>query len=307
MSTKIRFITDTASDLLDEQVKEYGIDMLHIPIAVDGKGYYERIDFTIHEFYKILNSAAEIPTTSQVLPITYADAYKRAYNDGCTDVICVTITSQGSNMFNNAVLAVDMFFEENPDAKGKINFYIVDSGTYTYCYGYAIVKACQMAREGKTVGEIIGFLNFHFDHLEVYFSVFSLEHAKKSGRINCAAAFVGEMLGLRPIIQIIDGKMAIIEKVRGDKAVPAHMAKVFEEKTTDKSYPYLILLGEDAQPGYELARLIEKNTGKKAYGCFNAGAAISINAGPRLVGLMIHGQKRSGTRKFYSNTVNSLP
>ena len=96
---------------------------------------------------------------------------------------------------------------------------MIDSLCYTYTYGYAVVQAAKQAEEGRSYEEILAYLDDYFSRAETYFSVYNLDFAKKSGRISVAAAFVGDMLGLRPIMSIIDGEIKIIEKVRGDKAV----------------------------------------------------------------------------------------
>ena len=72
---RILLMTDTASDISDEDLLEGGIVMLPIPITIDGKGYLERVDFTIHEFYDRLVRSRELPTTSHILSLTYEQAY----------------------------------------------------------------------------------------------------------------------------------------------------------------------------------------------------------------------------------------
>ena len=85
-------------------------------------------------------------------------------------------------------------------------------------------------------------MNDYFRRVEVWFSVCSLKFAKKSGRIGVAASFVGEMLGLRPIISIIDGKMKIVDKVRGDKNIPLKLAQVMNENIDENMKDYSILV-----------------------------------------------------------------
>ena len=106
---KILLMTDSASDISDQDLTEGGIVMLPIPITIDGKGYYERVDFTIPEFYERLSAAKELPVTSHILSLTYQQAYEDAYAQGYTDIINTTITSAGSNMFEAAVLTKSTF------------------------------------------------------------------------------------------------------------------------------------------------------------------------------------------------------
>ncbi len=116
---------------------------------------------------------------------------------------------------------------------------------------------------------------------------------KKSGRVPAAAAFVGEVLGLRPIISIIDGKTTVIEKVRGDKNLITRLAEVGYANCADKKAPTVVVYGSAAECGEEA---ISKRFGHSPKALWQAGAAIAINAGPKVVGLIVRGKKRLNTR-----------
>lgn len=115
-----------------------------------------------------MQSAKEIPTTSQISPVTYCEYYYRAYQEGYTDVILVGISSTASATYLRAKDGVELFFDNCPDAKGKINIHIVDSKTFSLGYGYPVMQAAKMCREGKTVEEILTFLQDWFERLDIY-------------------------------------------------------------------------------------------------------------------------------------------
>lgn len=293
---KILLMTDTASDIPDEELHEGGIVMLPIPIAIDGTSYLERVDFTVEEFYAKLANAKELPVTSRILAPVYYQAYKDAYNRGYTHVINTTITSKGSGMFESAVLAKRGFFEEHPDARDKFSITVLDSGTYTSAYGYPIYAASKMIAKGGTADEIIDYLDDYYSRVEIYFAAYSLEYVKKSGRVPAAAAFVGDVLGLRPIISIIDGETKVVEKVRGDKNVVARILDIAQARAVDPKGPYVLKVGENPQYAEDLEAIAAKAFKKKAAAKWRAGAAILINAGPKIVGISVLGEKRLGSR-----------
>lgn len=293
---KILLMTDSASDIADEDLLCGCIVMLPIPIAIDGVGYLERVDFTTSEFYERLAVARELPVTSHILPLTYAQAYADAYKSGYTHIINTTITSVGSNMFQAAVFGKKLFFEEHPQAKDEISITVLDSGSYTMGYGYPIVEASKMVQAGKTAQEIIDYLDDFYSTAEIYFATYSLEYAKKSGRIPAAAAFVGDVLGLRPIISIIDGKTTVVEKVRGDKNVVTHIVNCALARTTDKKAPTAIVCGSVSQYGDDLYKAVSKAFGSAPKARYSAGACITINSGPKVVGIVVRGEKRLNTR-----------
>lgn len=103
-------------------------------------------------FYERLTAAKELPVTSHILSITYQQAYLDAFEQGYTDVINTTITSVGSNMFEAAVFGKRQFYKEHPEAEGKMNITVLDSGTYTLGYGYPIVEGVQDDQGGQERG-----------------------------------------------------------------------------------------------------------------------------------------------------------
>ncbi|MCI8648791.1 MAG: DegV family protein [Anaerotruncus sp.] len=291
---KILLMTDTASDIPDADLTAGKIAMLPIPIAIEGKDYLERVDFTIPEFYERLAAAKEIPTTSHILSTTYLRAYEDAMEQGYTHIINTTITSRGSNMFEAAVLAKRQFREAHPDSVLEIT--VLDSGTYTVGYGYPIIEASKMVQAGKTASEIISYLDDYYSTAEIYFAAYSLEYVKKSGRVPAAAAFVGDVLGLRPIISIIDGKTTTVEKVRGDKNIVPHIVDHALARTTDKKAPVVVVYGAVEQYRDEMAKEVAKRFGHQPKLRAQVGAAIAINAGPKIVGVIVRGEKRLNTR-----------
>lgn len=293
---KILLMTDSASDISDADLLEGGIVMLPIPIAIDGRGYLERVDFTTEEFYERLATAKELPVTSHILSITYQQAYLDAFEQGYTDVINTTITSVGSNMFEAAVYGKQQFYKEHPEAEGKINITVLDSGTYSLGYGYPIVEASKMVRAGKSAEEIIAWLDDFFAAVVVVFAAYSLEYAKKSGRIPAAAAFVGDVLGLRPIITIVDGVTTVVEKVRGDKNVVPHIVGQAFARAVDKKAPTAVACGSIPQYGEDLYKTVSKKFGHAPKGRFQLGASITINSGPKAVGMIVRAEKRINTR-----------
>lgn len=288
---KIKFIADTASDIPDHELAEYAIGMPSVPVTIDGEGYFERKSFGIREFYPVLSAAKEIPTTSRVPEADYLALYREALEEGYTDIISVTINAAASGTHTSAVMAAQHLFDKNPAAKDAINIHVVDSRSYSLGYGFAVVKAAQMARDGKTVAELLAFLEDWFNCVEVYLGCYTLEYAKKSGRINAAAAFVGEVLGMRPVISLIDGETKTEEKVRGDKKLALALFNQYKNRRVSPDEDVCVVCGEEEAHGRELQALLETELGRPVPLYF-AGASITINAGPRIAAVVLKGKPR---------------
>lgn len=289
--TKIKIMTDSASDIPPAIEQEYGIRILPFPVTVGDDGYLERVDFTPEEFYDILLSAPRIPATSQITFLQFKEEFEAVHDEGFAEMIYVSINSGGSNTYNNAVMARDELYEKHPEWRKEFPIHLVDSKTYCMAYGYPVIEAAKKAARGASSLEILAFLEDWFDSVEIYLAPFTLEFAKKSGRIPCAAAFVGELIGLKPIIAMIGGETKILEKVRGDKAVIPALIKRAAAAAVPHT-PYIAVRGMLKPEADELFERAKRAFGAEAVGIYPAGAAIAINAGPKMVALIVKGKNR---------------
>lgn len=288
---KIKIMTDSASDIPAELEAEYSIRILPFPVTVGDSGYLERVDFSNHEFYDMLTAATKIPTTAQITTLQFYEEFKAIQKEGYQEVIYISINGKASSTHGNALMARTQFFDKYPALAGAFKIHIVDSATYSAAYGYPVVEAAKKALKGSSSTEIISYLEDWFDSVEIYFAPYTLEFVKKSGRVPVAAAFVGELIGLRPIISIIDGETKIEEKVRGDKAIIPTLLKYAKAGIVPKT-PYMLVKGLLEAEAEELFDKSSKELGYPAACNHYVGASISINAGPKVVGIIIKGRNR---------------
>lgn len=123
---KIKFVTDSASDISEVYEKKYDILILNFKVAMGDKSYTSRVDFDNNKFYKMLDAYDGVPATSQITTLEFLEVYKKLYKEGYTDIIFTSINSKGSATYDNSVMAVSMFYDEVPQAQGKINIYNID-------------------------------------------------------------------------------------------------------------------------------------------------------------------------------------
>lgn len=291
MAEKIRLITDSASDISVEQAEKFGIEVIGFHILIGDKEYREHVDFTTQEFYQLMDESEDMPHTSQILISDYMDSYTRAYYAGITDLINVTIASIGSNSNNNAIAARDAFYEEHPEAKDKMKITVMDSKGYTAAYGFPLIEAAKKIKKGAKADEIIAFLQDWFDSVIIVCTAFTLKYAKKSGRVGSVAAFVGEALGLKPIITFTDAVSATVAKVRGEKAVIPKLVDVALEKMIPQT-PYAVLLGSRDDCTDEVIELMKKKVGYAPTEILEVGATINCHLGHAVAGLVVKSQNR---------------
>ena len=280
---KIRLLTDSASDISEKHEKKYNIKVVPFKIAVGDKSYVSRVDFNNEKFYDIMESYDGLPLTSQVTAFEFEEVYEEMFRDGVTDLICVLINSTGSATYNNSLMAADSFFEEHPEAVGKMRITSIDSRSYTGAYGYPVVEGAKMAQRGASASEIIDFITHWVENATVFFALYSLKYARKSGRIPGAAAFVGDALGLKPIMRIYDHVISTETKVRGEKPVISTVVQMTAAEIEPQT-PYCIVYGNDPYVAEDLAKAMTQKLGYPPADYYQIGAAIAVNAGPRVVG-----------------------
>jgi DegV family protein with EDD domain len=285
MVEKIQIVTDSGSDIPKAYEQKHGIRILAFPITVGERGFFDR-DMTDAEYYKlILDSvkSADFPKTAQITVNRFLDIYNEYFAAGITDLIYASIADLGSATYANAFMAREHFFEENPAAKERFNIHLVDSGNYTGVYGWPVIQAAIKAEKGVPAADIVDYITDWCKYAEVNFGCFTLDFVKRSGRVSTAAAFVGEMLGLRPIIRIKQAVSTTTATVRGDKAVVPKIVDVTAERIIPGT-PYVLISGNDKAAEDELTKLITKRLGYPPEMVFYVGAAVAANVGPCVVG-----------------------
>ena len=223
MERKIAIVTDSSCDIPQDLAEKYGIDIIDFPINLDGKEYFERRDLTREEFYELMRQAKGVPTTAAITMLQWHDVYAKYADEEYTDVLHVSINRTGSATYGYAQQAAEMLREERPDCKMRIH--LVDSHTYSMVFGWYLCECARKLRNGGELRDCILELESKLGRVEIGLAAYSLKQLKKSGRVSAAAAFAGELLGLRPIISLTDGVSHVEAKVRGDAAVIPAMLK----------------------------------------------------------------------------------
>ena len=281
---KIKIMSDSACDISLEHEKEFNIDILCFPVTIDGVGYMERETLTNFEFYEHLKTCNDQPATSQITSFRFVEHFKKVYEQGYKELIYVSISSTGSNTYNASLMARDTFFEENPDAKDKFKIHIIDSLIYTAGYGYPLIEAAKKAKKGVSSDEILAYLNDWFSCVQIYFAPYTLEQVKRSGRVSCAAAFVGELLGLRPLIRFKDGKSEVMEKIRGNKNIIPKIVDIVTKKMIPQT-PYVVIQGSVPQHAEDLSAMMTKKIGYPPEMISYVGSAVANNCGAEVVAI----------------------
>ena len=284
--SKIVLMTDSVSDIGRQAADELGIRLLCMPITVDGNALREELDFTKEQFYGMMDTAKEFPSTAQLTPFEIQEKYEEIAAEGCTDLIFTTIGSGGSGTFANAAMAREAFYDAHPDKSDRMCIHLVDGRNYTATYGYAVTEAAKKLRRGANVAELVDYLDDWAKHAGLYFVPYTLKYVKRSGRVSAAAAFAGELLGLKPFCRIVNCKSSVLQKIRGEQNVIPKLVETAKAEMQPHT-PYLIMQGSHPEYAQALGAALTKALGYPPEGYWSIGAAICCNAGANVVGFVI--------------------
>lgn len=221
--SKIAIVTDVNAGL-DYIGYDPGIPVLRSIINFKDENLIDGIDIKADEFYERLVALDYIPSTSAPTVGEAMDLLDRLVAEGYTDMIMYSISYQLSSIGQMVETLVDEY-------KDKINIYVVDTKAATYMQGYIAIEAKRMADEGKSVKEILDYSHYLVENKNAYFVVNNLNYLVKNGRLSGAAAFVGGLLKIKPVLELTkEGKIVSKLKVKTHrKAVETAMSLLVDE------------------------------------------------------------------------------
>lgn len=222
----IRIITDSASDISQAEALEYGIDVLPLTSRFGDTEYRDGIDITTTEFFEKLIETDIFPTTSCISPLQCMEAFEKYPND---DIIYIGVTSKLSGCYQSAMIASEEFD----------NVHLIDSETVTVGQRLLIELALRLIAEGKSLDEILETLETKKKDIRLVAMLDTLEYLRKGGRISGAAAVLGGLLSIKPVIAVEDGIINVLGKARGSKSGANFLnQKIAEYGGIDFDLPY---------------------------------------------------------------------
>ena len=217
----IRILTDSASDILPDEAEQLGVTVIPLNVTLeDGTILRDGVDMTPSAYYEILAGCRKLPTTSQPSPELFENFFLEAAAAG-DEVIGIFLSHALSGTYQCAKLAADM---ANVD-----NVLFVDSGHVCLSEALLVRLAVQLRDSGKTAGQIAAILEHAKEHLHLVAAIDDLKYLRKGGRLPAAVAVAGGMLGIKPLITIQDGKVAMAGKARGLPGAYVALFKKVEE------------------------------------------------------------------------------
>lgn len=271
---KIKIITDSTLDLPSDLIKEKNIEVLPLLINFGEESYLDGVEINTREMLDRIERENILPTTAQVTPNRFEDTFKKYLNEGYK-IVTLTLSSEMSGTYQSACIAKNML--ESDD------IVVIDSRNVTSGLGVLALKACEFRDNGDSIFEIEEKIKNIIPKVKSSLGFESLENLVRGGRLSKTAGTIGSVLGLRLILEVKEGQMAVKDKVRGSKKALKKIISDFESANVDFNSPIVIdeILNEEIFEG--LKKYFEEKNIEYIHGI--VGCTVGIHSGTRACGI----------------------
>ena len=217
--SRVYIVTDSTADLTEEEVKQFEISIVPMNISIDAENYIDGVTITKDEFKQKMIESAELPKTAQPSIGRFVEVYDELGKNG-DSVISIQMMRSISGTVDAARQAADIT---------ETNVTVVDSDFTSRSMGMIVKEAAKAAQEGKSVQEILEVVEDAKKRTTLYLTVVNLDNLIKGGRISQLMGMFSNLLNIKLFLQVINGKIEIIQKGRGLKSLQKKYDEIFEQ------------------------------------------------------------------------------
>jgi len=224
--SKVAIVTDSTAYLPDDLVSAYNITVVPLVVIWGEETLLDNVDIGPNEFYERLATAKVMPSTSQATIQAFTEVFKKLHEEGY-EILTLVISAVLSGTLDSAIQAKKMV----PEATIEL----VDSQFTSAPLAFMALSAARAAKQGASLAECRDIAEIIREHAGVFFAVDTLEFLHRGGRIGGASRFLGTVLDLKPILELKEGKIEAIERVRTSKRAHNRLIELLEIKVNNTS------------------------------------------------------------------------
>lgn len=271
---KIKIITDSTADLPKHIIDQYQIEVLPLLVTFENETYIDGITIKLSELLKRIKEGEIFPGTAQVNPQRFHECYEKYLKEGYK-IISLHLSSRMSGTYQSACIAKEML--------GSEDIVVIDSYNVTAGLGLLTLKASRLRDQGMDIHEIESEILKAIPHVKSALGFESLDNLVKGGRLSKTAGIIGNILGIKPILSVVDGEMAVIDKVRGSKKAVKTIIDYMETTGVKKDEPCFLLYVENEDILLNLRDNLSSKSMEFVEG--EVGCVVGVHAGPNACGV----------------------
>lgn len=276
----LHIVTDGAADMPAEWGEKYQIYTIPINIQFGEKTYLQFIDLDFDSFYEMVDETKTVPKTAQPSPHQFVEFYKSFAKEGDT-ILSIHVTSKLSGTYASSVIAAE-------ELKDTYNIVPVDSAGGSMGIGFMCRIAREMDRDGKSVDEILEYINSVKDRVQIILTLDTLEYARMSGRVGALSAALASVLNVKPIAVLKDGLVDMVGKVRTRKAALKRVLEMAKEAYGDQKVYLGIVHARDLNSGQQMLEVVKEEFNTKEIVLTDLSLSLATNFGPGTIGLVLY-------------------
>ena len=220
--SRIIIVTDSTADLTEQEIQDFNIHVVPLNITIQEEHYLDGETITKEEFKNKMIASSELPMTAQPSIGRFVELYDKLGKDG-SEIISIHLMNSISGTVNAARQAADIT---------ESTVTVVDSDFTSRSMGIIVREAAQAAKEGKSTEEVLAFIESTRQRTKLYLTVLNLDNLIKGGRISRVMGAFSNLLNIKLFLEVINGKIEIVQKGRGLKSLQKKYDEVFEEMKT---------------------------------------------------------------------------
>ncbi|MBA3073297.1 MAG: DegV family protein [Anaerolineae bacterium] len=272
----VKIIADSCCDLSPELIKKYDVDIIPLNVLVNNQNYLDGVELSPEQLFEAVNKSGELPKTSAPSIAAFTQVFEKH-----PEFNYISISSRLSASFQSATIALDSL----PNAKRAV----IDSLNLSTGIGLLVLKAAELAHQGKSLDEIIVAITALVPLVNASFVIDTLDYLYMGGRCSSIEHVFGSLLKIRPVIEVRkDGTLGVREKVSGSrkKGLSALLKNLSKNKDAIDPSRVFITHTVCLEDALYLKSEIEKILEIKEISITNAGATISSHCGPNTIGIL---------------------
>jgi DegV family protein with EDD domain len=279
MSTPVAVVTDSTAYLPPGVGEQYGVGEVPLHVLLGARTGAETIEISPSDVAQALSERRISVSTSRPTPEEFVQAYRRT---GSTCIVSLHLSASLSGTFESAQLAAAQVAEEGIEVR------VVDSRRLAMGLGFAVIAASRCARAGGGIDQVEARAREAAAATDMLFYVDTLEHLRRGGRIGAAAALLGTALAVKPLLHVVDGRIAPLEKVRTASKALARLEELAVERAGDRPVDVAVQHLASPEKATALAeRLRARLPQLGELHLSEVGAVVGAHVGPGLLGVVV--------------------
>jgi DegV family protein with EDD domain len=275
----VRVVTDSTACLPADRAAELGVDVVPLRVMLGHRSAVDGVDVSSADVARALRSKVPV-STSRPTPAEFADRFQQVLDSGASHIVSVHLSSALSGTWESAVLAAQDF------PHGIVR--VVDSRSTAMGLGFAVIAAAECARDGGSAAAVQGAATASVDATRTLFYVDTLDHLRRGGRIGTAAALFGTTLSVKPLLQLVEGQIVPLEKVRTSTKALARLVQLTVAAAGAREVDLAVHHVAAGERAADVERQVREQLPRlRASSVSELGPVIGAHLGPGVVGTVL--------------------